>query len=314
LFASPALALATLFGLGLCLGFTHANPLPNVASGRIERLADFPSQHVPARHVDVWLPDGYPAQAPYAVAYFHDGQMLFDAATTWNRQEWRVDEVAGELMAAGRTRPFIVVGVWNAGPDRGAEYFPQQAFEDLDAATREQLLRPMPGRFEPLLSQPPRSDRYLAFLVEELKPAIEARYATSPAREDTVLLGSSMGGLISMYALLRHPQVFGGAGCLSTHWPGSNPVPESPLPEALHDLVERHFPAAGTHRIYFDTGTITLDAWYPPLQARIDALMQAKGYREGVDWVSHVYPAAEHSEVAWAWRLHVPLQFLLPPR
>jgi len=298
----------------LCLGFAHANPLPEVATGRIERLADFPSQHVAARHVDVWLPDGYPAQAPYAVAYFHDGQMLFDANTTWNRQEWEVDEIAGELITAGRTRPFIVVGVWNAGADRGAEYFPQQAFHELDATARDHVLRPMPGRFEPLLSQPPRSDRYLAFLVEELKPHIDANYATSPAREDTVLLGSSMGGLISMYALVRYPQVFGGAGCLSTHWPGSNPIPESPLPGALERLVAERFPSAGAHRVYFDTGTITLDAYYPPLQARIDTLMQAKGYREGVDWISHVYPVSEHSEVAWAWRLHVPLQFLLPPR
>lgn len=289
------------------------DPLPQVASGRIERIESLASAHVPARHVDVWLPDGYPADAPYALLLLHDGQMLFDAQTTWNRQEWRIDEVAAELIARGETRPFIAVGVWNAGERRGAEYFPQRALDLLNPADRERVRRPSWDGQAAQIGAEPQADAYLAFLVQELLPLIESRYAVSRAREDRVLMGSSMGGLISLYALAEQPEVFGAAACLSTHWPGSNPRPDSPLPEALIGYVERHLPPPGRHRLYFDLGTITLDAYYPPHQARVDAVLAAKGYGPS-DWITHVYPAAEHSEIAWARRVHVPLRFLLPPR
>lgn len=106
-----------LFGLVMvCLLFScvKPDPLPVVSAGTIERIPMLTSEYVPARNVDVWLPEGYPSQAPYSVLYMHDGQMLFDANTTWNKQEWRIDEVATALMQAGKVKPFIVVGIWNA--------------------------------------------------------------------------------------------------------------------------------------------------------------------------------------------------------
>ncbi len=287
-------------------------PLPTVSNGRIERLADFPSRHVPARHVDVWLPEGYPSAAPYAVLYMHDGQMLFDATTTWNRQEWRVDEIAGALIGARKTRPFIVVGVWNGGAARAAEYLPQRVFDGLDAAMRERLLASQRGQ-QAFLTEPVYSDRYLRFLVDELKPAIDARYAVDPAPAATAVMGSSMGGLISLYALVEYPDTFGAAACLSTHWPGSFLLDDPTLPEALLGYVEARLPPAGRHRLYFDYGTATLDAWYPPWQARVDALVRGKGYGES-DWLTLGFEGAEHSEKAWAARLDRPLAFLFPPR
>jgi predicted alpha/beta superfamily hydrolase len=286
--------------------------LPKVSSGRIERLPAFESRHVPARHVDVWLPDGYPGAAPYAVLYMHDGQMLFDAQTTWNRQEWRVDEVAGGLIAGGRVRPFIVVGVWNGGAARAAEYLPQRVFDSLDPGLQERLRQSRRGE-QPFLSAPVYSDRYLRFLIEDLKPEIDRRYAVDPAPASTVLLGSSMGGLISLYALSEHPSVFGAAACLSTHWPGSFLLDDPGLPEALLAYVERQLPEAGMHRLYFDHGTATLDAHYSPWQKRIDAIVAGKGYGAG-DVLSRVFEGAEHSEQAWAARLHEPLVFLFPSR
>lgn len=92
-----------------------------------------------------WLPPGYPAAAPYAVVYMHDGQMLFDAAQTWNHQEWRVDETAAALIAAGRVRPFVVVGVWNVGAARVSEYFPQKPWEALTPAQQQHLYRERRG-------------------------------------------------------------------------------------------------------------------------------------------------------------------------
>lgn len=288
----------------------YAADLPAVASGKIERIEAFASEFVPARTVDVWLPDGYADdQRRYAVLYMHDGQMLFDAKVTWNHQEWQVDEVASTLIASGELRPFIVVGVHNGGDARHSEYFPQKPFESLSKAQQEALYA-LSRNQAPMYARTIDSDDYLRFLVQELKPYVDAHYRVDPSPQATAVMGSSMGGLISMYALLEHPEVFGAAACLSTHWPGIFTLEDNPVPQAFLDYLDAHLPApAAGRRIYFDHGTGTLDAMYPPLQAKVDALMRAKGYAEP-QWVTRVYPGADHSEQAWAARLATPLRFL----
>ncbi|MDZ4811813.1 MAG: alpha/beta hydrolase-fold protein [Pseudomonadota bacterium] len=286
--------------------------LPTVASGRIQRLVKFASEHVPARNVDVWLPSNYPSAGKYAVLYMHDGQMLFDAGQTWNHQEWRADEVAGELIASGRTQPFIIVGIWNAGAERHSEYFPQKPYESLSRKQRRVLKKSNRDQDTPLLARRINSDRYLKFVVGELKPYIDKHFAVLRSPEHTFVMGSSMGALISLYALAEYPDVFGGAACLSTHWPGAHTLDDNPIPDAFLRYIGAHLPAAKWHRIYFDHGTATLDALYPALQARVDGLMRAKDYPSNL-WQTRVFPAAEHSEKAWSERLHLPMEFLLKP-
>ena len=87
--------------------------IPQVSSGKIKQFEKFTSQFVTSRNVDVWLPDGYDKSKKYAVLYMHDGQMLFDASTTWNGQEWQVDEVLSRLIKDGKVRDCIVVGISN---------------------------------------------------------------------------------------------------------------------------------------------------------------------------------------------------------
>ena len=113
--------------------------LPKVSAGSIERLVNFSSEFIPSRHIDIWLPPGYNTGQQYAVLYMHDGQMLFDGSSSWNKQEWRVDEVASALIASGATQPFIVVGIFNGGARRHSEYFPQQPFNSLPEAVQQQL-------------------------------------------------------------------------------------------------------------------------------------------------------------------------------
>ena len=240
------------------------------SSGRIERLANFASQHVDARHVEVWLPPGYDASKRYAVLYMHDGQMLFDAKTTWNKTTWGVDAVATRLMAEGKVHDFIVVGPWNNGKFRHAEYFPQKFLPHLPEALRQALE-------EKAFHGKPRADAYLRFLVEELKPAIDAKYATRPEREATFLMGSSMGGLISAYALAEYPQVFGGAACLSTHWIGTYQRNDE-VPSAAIAYLRGALPDPSTVKLWMDRGTTQLDAQYDQAQPRIDALMAEKGF------------------------------------
>jgi hypothetical protein len=119
---------------------------------------------VPARNVDVWLPDGYDGRRKYAVLYMHDGQMLFDSTTTWNRQEWGVDEVVGRLLREKRIRDCIVVGVWNSGERRHSEYFPQAAFESLTEKEKHDILAAGRANGQPVFTKNAiASDDYLRF-------------------------------------------------------------------------------------------------------------------------------------------------------
>jgi enterochelin esterase-like enzyme len=296
------LALPLLLGACAQAPSTRSPAMPTVQFGRLERLPAWTSRHVETRPVDVWLPPGYDGRRPHAVLYLHDGQMLFDPATTWNRQAWELDRMAAPLLARGALRDFIVVAPWNLGEQRFAEYFPQAWIPYLDEVWRQALA-------ERALKGPPRSDAYLRFLVEELKPAIDARYATRPGREHCFLGGSSMGGLISLYGLCEHPQVFGGAACLSTHWIGGFERNEVVPAAALRYLTER-LPPPDSVRLWMDRGDQELDALYDQAQARVDALMAAKGFR-APRFVSRVFAGTGHNERAWRDRLPQVLDCLL---
>jgi predicted alpha/beta superfamily hydrolase len=149
----------------------------------------------------------------------------------------------------------------------------------------------------------PLSDEYLRFIVTEVKPMIDGRYRTLRDRAHTFIMGSSMGGLISLYALCEYPEVFGGAGCLSTHWPAGD--------GAMIAYLRAAVPEPAAHRLYFDHGTQTLDATYEEFQRRVDEVVRARGYGEGTNWITRRFPGHEHSERAWRERVHIPLEFLL---
>jgi enterochelin esterase-like enzyme len=299
--------------LGFCLfGFlAQGQTTPQVVSGKIERITQFPSKYVTARNVDVWLPEGYSPSKKYAVLYMHDGQMLYDATTTWNKTAWEVDDVLSTLEKTGRIKETIVVGVWNGDKTRHADYFPQKPFENLKKSEKEAIYAAARSNGASVFNNfQIYSDGYLKFLVKELKPYIDSHYAVSSKAEDTFVAGSSMGGLISMYALCEYPKVFGGAACLSTHWPGIFSMEGNPIPDAFIAYMNKTLPKANTRKIYFDYGDQTLDALYPPLQKQVDSLMEAKGYTDPY-WMTKFYPGDDHSEKSWSKRLHIPLEFLL---
>lgn len=284
--------------------------IPKVSSGKIEHFENFKSNYVDARNVDVWLPDGYSSNEKYAVLYMHDGQMLYDAETTWNKQAWEVDEVAGKLMAQNITKKFIVVGIWNNGEKRHPEYFPQKPFESLTQPKKDTITAQLKkaGRTKAVFK--PCSDLYLKFMVKELKPFIDKTFSTKADAAHTFVAGSSMGGLISMYAICEYPKVFGGAACLSTHWPGIFSVDNNPIPQVFFKYLKKHLPNPKDHKIYFDCGDQTLDALYPPIQQQVDAIMTEKGF-SNKNWITKFFPGKDHSEKSWAERFTIPLEFLL---
>ena len=172
----------------------------------MDHFENFYSKFVDFRNVDVWFPQCYEQNgtARYPVLYMHDGQNLFDTPASYAGESWRVDQAMTRLIEKGKIRGAIVVGVWNS-PLRWREYLPQKPYESPALQKHHPFFLERAGG-------PPISDAYLKFLVEELKPFIDSKYRTLPDRQNTFVMGSSMGGLVSLYAISEYPQVFGGRG------------------------------------------------------------------------------------------------------
>lgn len=286
-------------------------PVAKVSGGRLERFENFGSGPVIRKTVEVWLPESYNGRKKFDVLYMHDGQMLFDSATTWNRQEWGVDETMGRLMAQKKIRNCIVVAIWNDGMKRFAEYFPKKVYDLIPLPDSKRLLQERStGRTPSVFTDSILSDDYLKFIVRELKPMIDRKYRTRPSRSHTFVAGSSMGGLISLYAICEYPKVFGGAACISTHWPGLFRTEDNPVPAAMMKYLASHLPAPAGHRLYFDYGNLTLDAMYKPYQLQADEIIKTKGYKS-TNWITKEYPGADHSERSWNKRFMDPMLFLL---
>lgn len=260
---------------------------------------DFSSRLVAPRNVDIWLPPRYSANHPnrYPVLYFHDGQNLFEPHLSYIGVDWEIDEAMLRLVAEGKIRQTIVVGIWNT-PRRVREYTPAKAIHQFAPPEEAE-------RFHQEIGGVLLSDEYLKFIVQELKPFVDACYPTLPGPADTFLMGSSLGGLISLYGLCEYPGVFSGAGCVSTHWPIGD--------GCMIEYMKQALPSPQGHRIYFDFGTGNLDAAYEPFQARADEVMEQAGYTYGQNWITRKFEGAEHSERAWRERAHIPLEFLLHP-
>lgn len=281
-----------------------ARAAPPDLPGRVIRHADFKSRHVAPRHIEVWLPEGYDEGAvPHRLLVMHDGQNLFDPANSeYSRATWRIAETLTELNRAGAVPPTIVVGVWSLKDRRWREYMPLGLFDRAPQAMRDGARR---------IGQVPISDRYLAFVTQELMPFVRDRYRVTPG--PAAVMGSSMGGLISLAMLAEHGDMFDRAGCMSIHWPLINPEPRwrGNLQLAIDAYLRERLGAPAGRRVWFDHGTKTLDEAYAPFQSLVDQRMATLGWRRGVDWETRVYPGAEHSEPAWAARAADPLRFLL---
>lgn len=286
-----------------------ANVLENavLAAGKLIRVDSFPSKYITPRPVDVWLPENYSADKKYSVLYMHDGQNLFDATTTWNKQEWMIDEVATRLMKENVVRNFIVVGIHNIPKIRWQDLFPEKTMGFVPSKEREALYNEAKKNN---FSIDLKGDAYLQFLVNELKPYIDNTYSVYVNKENTFVMGSSMGGLMSMYAVAEYPTVFQGAACVSTHWVGATPSATNPLPEAIFTYLEENLPNPNSHKMYFDYGNKTLDQFYPQYAPKVDAIFTKGGYTS-TNFKNLFFEGTNHSELSWQKRVDIPLTFLL---
>lgn len=287
-----------------------AQNIPEVPNGKIIRIEDFKSDYIDSRIIDIWLPENYNSAKKYAVLYMQDGQMLFDKKSSWNKESWEADRVATQLMNENKVQNFIIVGIWNGGFVRHATYFPQKPFENLTPDQQEFVTQKLIEKGRAKDTFKPNSDNYLRFLVTELKPFIDKTYSVYTDAKHTFISGSSMGGLISIYAICEYPDVFGGAACLSTHWTGIYQTEDNPVPNAMYNYLKDNLPNPKNHKIYFDCGDKTLDELYPKIQLEVNAIMIEKGYTSK-NWMIQFFPGHEHSEKYWNQRLHIPFEFLL---
>jgi predicted alpha/beta superfamily hydrolase len=229
------------------------------------------------RDVLVYLPPSYETGGAmrYPVLYMQDGQNLFNEATSF-ADEWRVDNTM-DALSWQRGLEALVVGVFNAGEGRTDEY----------------------SAFDSARHGGGKGDLYLDFLVDTLKPRIDRDFRTRPDRADTVIAGSSMGGLISLYALFRRPDVFGRAGVMSPSlWFADR---------AIFPFVEAA-PAAGP--LYLDIGTEEGKEALADVRRMRDVLL-AKGYRLRETLLYVEQKGAGHVETAWRRRFRYAVPFLL---
>lgn len=269
--------------------------MPKV-TGTLIHYENVSSEFIDPRNIDIWLPPSYDKamELQYPVLYMHDGQNLFDPDLSFIGVDWGVDETMTRLIEEAKIREAIVVGIWNT-PRRYYEYLPQRPIDEM---VEQGLLN-----LDAEGMEMPESDNYLKFIVNELKPFIDENYRTLPGKDDTFIMGSSMGGLISLYAVCEYPDIFGGAGCISTHWPVGEGY--------VIDYLRTHIPAPGEHKFYFDFGTETLDSLYEPFQTKADAVLYEAGYTDSENWMTIKFEGHEHSERAWRERVHIPIEFLI---
>jgi predicted alpha/beta superfamily hydrolase len=243
----------------------------------LELLPDFYSpQLANRRDILVHLPPSYGSRSRnYPVLYFQDGQNLFDPVTSYVG-DWRLGQVLAS--AARRGLEVIVVGIPHMGTERLSEYSP--------------FVDPTDGGG--------RGDRYLDFVTDTVKPAIDRRFRSNPDREHTGIAGSSMGGLISLSGFFRSPPVFGFTAALSPSlWFAGS---------AIFPRIEIAPFIAG--RVYLDIGTQE-GAEHVARARRMRDLLRAKGYRQGADlrWLES--RCGRHDESSWSRRFARALPFLL---
>ena len=294
--------------------------LPQADCGSIERFsAIMPGESVPFI-IDVWLPEGYSAASKNPVVYMADGQNLFDADKTFSFAgvAWEIEKKMAQLVKSGKIpAPAIVVGINNRGSAglRMDDYFPEKALDYIPADKWSETY--LPANFR----QTCRGDEYAAFVAQDVKDFVDGRYSTLSSREHTFTMGSSMGGLISLYIMCEYPEIVGGAACMSTHWVGSisasaangYTMEDDPVcARAILDYYDSALPAPGKHILYLDEGDQGWDAVYVPYNREMAQIAERHGYSEesGTLMVKY-WTNSGHNEWYWQQHCNVPLEFLL---
>jgi len=259
---------------------TDVYPFFGPSVGSVIKLQGFWSPQLGnSRTLVIYLPPSYNENPlkRYPVLYMHDGQNLFDAATSAFGTEWQVDETINSAIAGGRMDEVIVAGVYNTA-NRIWEYTPccDATFGGGGA------------------------DVYERFLIDTVKPFVDQSWRTLPGKDTTAIMGSSLGGLLSFYLARRNPGVFAKAGCMSSSFWWNNQALTIEVEQATSRVPVRFYIDAGTSNDGLAETT------------RMDSALLADGYVQGSTVDFFVAQGGSHNEASWAARLPTPLTWLFP--
>jgi predicted alpha/beta superfamily hydrolase len=229
------------------------------------------------RNLWIYLPPGYDQDRaePYPVFYMHDGQNLFDAATSF-AGEWNADETTQKLILENKITPLIIVGIEN---------------------TKDRMIEYTPGE---------RGTLYQRFITEEVKPFIDATYHTTTDRTQTAIGGSSLGGLASLYLSHKYPETFGLCAAVSPSiWWNDR--------AALKDLNDSKW--IKQTKFWLDTGTAEGSYADKQTQSlrNFASILEHNGLKHDHDFRLKIIEGAKHNEPAWSGRFDQVLLFLFPP-
>jgi len=275
-------------------------PVDSVGFGSLETWQGFEFGELLPRNVSVWRPPTpfWDGKRPLPVWYFHDGQNLWDPRRGYGGQTWNLDSLMEFALSRGLMEPCLIVSLDNS-PQRFRDYLPPPCLVGLDKACRDTLQKERPGT---ALGQ-----TYAHWMADVLQPWLTMQYPVDTHPTSHYLMGASMGGLISSYTAALRPDRFGGAACLSTHWPLSlqkNRLEMSlPYRTWLADRLSGSSASGNAlHSLYMDHGDQTLDAFYPVHQRAFDSTLQKRGLPAGFRYRSEAIAGAAHTEKDWSQR------------
>lgn len=230
------------------------------------------------RMIDIYLPPSYETHkdSSYPVIYMHDGSNLFDPDLASSDTDWKIEKTVEKLVSQNKVEEVIVVGIHS---DNNRDY------EYTWVAMEENGEKKGGG-----------GDKYAEFVATELKPFIDRNYRTLKDRENTAVIGSSFGGLISLYLGLHYPDVFSKIGAMSASLWWADGI-----------IIEHLSTIRGNLKIWFDIGTE--EDMSRKLFINLKELLISKGYIEGKEFIYFEDKGAEHNEYNWAKRFHLPLLF-----
>jgi enterochelin esterase-like enzyme len=246
----------------------------------------FKSEYLPDnRDVIVYLPPGYDEESArsYPVLYLHDGQNLFDGRTSFVKgRTWKVREQADAAIKAGEVAPLVIVGIYNTGDRRMAEY------------THDHNQQMAGGQ----------ADAYGKLLTRELMPWIASRYRVRQDRQATGMCGSSLGGLVTLYLGLRHPEIFGKLALLSPSVWWNHKSILGYLNEHAPQLWEKP-------KVWLDVGDREGQKTVRDIE-HLARRLKANGWRPGEMMHFEKVHGGTHDEASWATRVRPMLKFLFP--
>ena len=271
------------------------------------------------RKIQIYYPNNKKIDSDTLFILMNDGEELFNAAESWHNMEWGIDEKIEEMNLNESELNFVIIAIHSAKKGnrffvdetkRYAEYFPKESIPYFDSGFKKR-------RYQEWVNK--NNLYYLEFLTEDVIPFVEDKFDILLNNKNLGIIGASMGGLAALNALIEHPDLFGFAGCISTHWVGIKPFEYVLLPlvgkingdddtaNAIISYIEDNITNIDDQKIYFDHGTIGLDSLYSTPQGRVNKILDSKSK----DYKYLVFEGYDHYASEFGSRFDSVLEYLV---